>query len=328
MEITNRNVVTTVDGKRYQKASNMQSAGAGIVGLIAAGSVKDISNFTSSSALNSMKNMCKDSIDVETIKNAAKEAINLNGLRDKVDLLDINNSSSTVKCCFQHRVIEFPLVDAVDSAADSARKVNVENFGLKKAVLQELPQKFRRTKLGKIYTSILEKTFANGNNAAFFPKSNKIAVNFEKLGYSVFHEIGHSINKNCSKFWNVLQKSRTPFMLLGTSVIPLIAIFKRKKVEGEEPKNVVDKVTTFVKNNGGKLATLSFVPMVAEELKATARGNKLAKQLLNPAAYKKVLKSNRLGALTYIITALGTGLGVFIGSEVKDLLTKPKEVKA
>ena len=43
--------------------------------------------------------------------------------------------------------------------------------------------------------------------------------------------------------------------------------------------------------------------------------------------YKKVVKSNALGAASYIGVALLSGLAAFAGSKVRDALTTPKEVK-
>ena len=62
--------------------------------------------------------------------------------------------------------------------------------------------------------------------------------------------------------------------------------------------------------------------MLAEELKASQRGNKLAKELLSPELAKKVLKYNRYGAATYIVGALAATTAVAVGSKVKDWIYK------
>lgn len=111
----------------------------------------------------------------------------------------------------------------------------------------------------------------SGKNAFYNTVDKGIYINTEKIGLAGFHEIGHSINANSSKFWGKMQKMRK-FSLFAPLVIGAIAISKRKKAEGEEPNGVLDKVTTFIKNNAGKLTIASMLPMLAEELKATARG--------------------------------------------------------
>ena len=179
--------------------------------------------------------------------------------------------------------------------------------------------------LAEIKAEIYGAMFEQGYNAAYLPKGNKIAVSIENLGASAFHEMGHAMNKNQSTFWRSMQKLRAPMMITG-GILPTIALFKRKKVEGEEPKNQIDKATTFIKNNVGKLTTLAFVPIIAEELMATRRGNKLAKEFLTPDAFKKVKVTNRFGAASYICGAILAGLGAKVGSDVKDRIAKPKQI--
>ena len=165
----------------------------------------------------------------------------------------------------------------------------------------------------------------NGDNAGFVPKSNSVHINVEKLGTSGFHEIGHAINYNSSKFWKTMQKMRVPMMKVA-AFLPLVALFKRKKAEGEEPKGRFDIVTTFIKENVGKLTSLAFVPIILEELKASARGNKLAKEFCSPELHKQVVKSNRYGALTYVAMGIFAGVAAFAANKVRDAIAKPEEV--
>lgn len=164
-----------------------------------------------------------------------------------------------------------------------------------------------------------------GNNAFYLPKDKMIIVNLDKLGMSTFHEMGHAVNHNCSKFWKYVQKSRQPLLALA-GIMSTIALFKRPKADGEQPKNSFDKATTFIKNNVGKLVTLSFVPIVAEELMASHRGNKMAEKVLSKEMLAKVKKFNKLGAITYIATGLTMGLGAFVATKVRDEIAHPKEV--
>ena len=164
-----------------------------------------------------------------------------------------------------------------------------------------------------------------GRNAAFDFSSNQIFVNREKLGVATFHEMGHAVNCNFSKFWKFMQGLRLPCFGLG-GLLVTVALFKRKKVEGEEPNGFFDKTTTFIKNNIGKLTLATFVPIVAEELMATYRGNKMAKKVLSPELFQKVQKTNRFGAATYITSAIAVSLAAVIGSKVRDAIAKPKEI--
>lgn len=168
---------------------------------------------------------------------------------------------------------------------------------------------------------------SRGRNAVFLLNKNKIVLRKSKMGTAGFHELGHAINKNSSKFWKVVQKMRIPGMVL-TSAILFTALFKRKKAEGEEPKGIFDKTTTFVKENAGKLSLLAGLPVFAEEMMASFRGNKLAKQVLSPELYNKVLKTNKWSALIYASGFLATGLIGYLTSKTRDAVAKPKEIQS
>lgn len=187
---------------------------------------------------------------------------------------------------------------------------------------KNIPKKEFFNKLKKVTLKRVLAPYVNGNNAGFFSGKNRIFVNVDKFGTAVFHEIGHAINYNSSPFWKVIQKMRAP-LVYAPSAFLLVSLFKRKKLEGEEPKNGFDRATDFIKNNAGKLSMLAMVPVIAEELKATLRGNKMARQLCSPDLYKKVVKTNTLGAITYISAALLTGLSVYAAGKIKDSIAKP-----
>lgn len=159
----------------------------------------------------------------------------------------------------------------------------------------------------------------DGYNSFYVAKSNKILINTNKQSLAGFHEIGHAINNNSSKFWRTIIKTRG----LTTALpfwIAAIAICKRKKAEGETSTGAMDSATTFIKNNAGVLSLASSVPLIAEELKASQRGNKLAKELLSPDIAQKVIKSNRLGAMTYIVGAGAMALATVAGSKIRDFI--------
>ena len=165
-----------------------------------------------------------------------------------------------------------------------------------------------------------------GKNACYIPKANTIAVNKEKIGIAAMHEIGHAINKNISKFGNALQKMRNPFIMLG-SLVTIIAFTKRPKADGEKPKGFIDKATTFIKNNAGKLTFLSLVPLLMEEGLASLNAAKLEKSLLDAKSLKRMNKFNVIAWMTYFGLALGVGIGTKLGVKLKDKIAKPKEIK-
>ena len=164
-----------------------------------------------------------------------------------------------------------------------------------------------------------------GKNAGYIFETKQVLVNVDKIGLSAFHEMGHAVNQNFSKFWKSMQGLRIPMQNLSGLFI-LTALLKRKKAEGEEPKNGFDRATTFIKNNVGKLVALTFVPIIAEELMATHNGNKIAEKVLDKAMLKKVKNFNKVGAMTYIVGAILAGLAAVTGSKVRDAIAKPKEI--
>lgn len=196
--------------------------------------------------------------------------------------------------------------------------INVNENTPPNPIFEKLPNWLRKQ------LDFLEEAKA-GKNAFFQATDNQIVVNRNKLGTATFHEMGHAVNYNFSKFWKGMQGLRLPCMALG-GLLGTVALFKRKKVEGEEPNGFIDKTTTFIKNNVGKLVLLTSAPIVAEELMATHRGNKMAKKVLSPELFNKVKLTNRWGAATYITSAVGAALAAVAGSKIRDAIAKPKEI--
>ena len=287
--------MTTIitDNGQYKTPGFWTTAGAVIVGSAAQSAVANSNKCIARPILKKMKE-ASQSCDNKTLRAAINDAfINSNLFKNGVELLDVNEKAA--------------------------------NKELREALLNSLPKFLREKGPAEYIINILENIFKNGNNAAYLPKAKKIVVNIDKLGASAFHEMGHAINHNQSKIWKVIQGMRAPSMIAG-GVFALTALFKRKKIEGEQPVNTFDKVTTFVKDNVGKLVLASFVPIVSEELMATYRGNKMAKKLLPSEMFAKVKKTNRLGAVTYISSALLTALAAYSASKVRDKIAEPKKI--
>ncbi len=207
--------------------------------------------------------------------------------------------------------------------------VNVKNITDVKDINKAIPKWIKKfPQLEKIVKSKIEtakSAIVEGKNACFVPNTNKIYVNTDKMSYASFHEMGHALNKHASKIGKILQKSRQPGMLLA-GVAMLTAIFKRKKAEGEQPTGVVDKVTTFIKDNCGKLAFLGTLPTILEEGLASVKGAKLAKGVLSPKNYKLLNKFNGAAWLTYLGMGVGITAATVLASKVRDAIAKPEKV--
>ena len=287
-------IITTNDGTKYKK-SGIARRGAAVTTAGIAASAIVLAPMTPVGRLyvNGVRNL-NTNVDKNELRAAIDEALSSSNTGTKI--LDFSNKTP--------REIQKLYNDFL-----SQQEKNI-------------PKKEFFNKLKKVTLKRVLAPYVNGNNAGFFSGKNRIFVNVDKFGTAVFHEIGHAINYNSSPFWKVIQKMRVP-LVYAPSAFLMVSLFKRKKLEGEEPKNGFDRATDFIKNNAGKLSMLAMVPVIAEELKATLRGNKMARQLCSPDLYKKVVKTNTLGAITYISAALLTGLSVYAAGKIKDSIAKP-----
>lgn len=309
-------IITTDNNQQYQTANGWKTFGAIYAGSIASSAVTGISQPIALACMNKMQKLSQN-CDTVQLQNSINNTFNNSILpRKGVEFIEVApppESSNLIENIRQLLTKEKTL-----------EELHPKNPKLVKVFENATPKYIRKIPFFKdAYQELLISTMENGNNACYLPKGKKVIVNTQNLGLSAFHEMGHAINHNCTKFWKIMQKSRTPMKRLG-GLFALTALFKRKKLEGEEPKNIFDKATTFVKNNVGKLVTLTFIPMVAEELMASRRGNKMAAQVLPKDMLKKVKMSNRLGAVTYITAAVVSGAGAYLASKVRDNIAKPK----
>jgi len=288
----NDSIISTNDGRCYQKPGFTANAKA-IAAATTTGTLVMLAVAPAESrCLNDMAKISQ-STDTGVYRKGLSEALKKAGLEGKVGILDLNPSSG--------------IMGPFDFLPDKIKNNKVFKYLLEKLQLDPVS------------------AAKNGKNSFFSYEINSILTNMEKMGASGFHEIGHAINYNKSKFWRILQKSRMPLLSLS-GLFMTIPLFTRKKAEGEQPKGFLDKTAAFIKENTGKLTIAAFIPVIAEELRATKRGNALAKQILSPENFKKVVKINRLGAISYTIGALFSGLAAFTMNKVRDKFAAPKEI--
>lgn len=225
-------------------------------------------------------------------------------------------------------------LDAIKTTGLNKKGVEILNADVasKEAILEVIKkeygggiQKFMPKYLKNKQTDNMVYQVFNGMNSFFAPKSNKIITSDTNILAS-FHEIGHAMNKNMGTFSKALQSARNLSLLVLP--ITLVALLKTKKADNEKPKNGIDKAGDFVKKNAGKLTFAALLPMVLEEGLASIKGNKIAKQSLDSALYKKVAKSNALGFVTYAGLAILSGVGIHFGVKLKDKIAQNKANKA
>ena len=286
-------VIVSNDGSQWKKPTAITTAGAIAAGSMAQGIFTSAGDLCVTPIMGKMRSINKGT-DKVIISQALKDALEKSGLKDKVELVEFSSKNN------YKNLAEF-------------YKDFIKNFKTMTPL-----ERFSEMNMG---------LFREGFNAGFSPILNQVLINTEKMGLAGFHEIGHAINFNNSKFWKGLHLYNAVKMPMAlTTVLSLTALFKRKKAEGEQVHGLGDKTATFIKNNVGKLTLLTMIPVVAEEIKATLRGNKLAKELLSPENYNKVVKSNRLGAITYVLLALFMSGGAYLANRIKDSIAKPTKV--
>lgn len=279
----------------YKKPKTGTIIGGVVVGSIIQNVVAAPKNIIASQCMSEMRKLSKALTEDEfkLVEKATKETIENSGLSQKG-------------------------VSIIKATAENTNEINnimIEEMQ-KNIVLKFLPEKVNKF-IGKIFGSIIK----SGENAIYAMKANKILLPEKELSLAFFHEAGHAANANLSTVGKILQKSRMAAIL--AIPISLIALWKTKKAPGKEPKSGIDKTTTFIKENAGKLTFATVIPILIEEALATAKGNNFAKKLLNPELAKKVSKSNALGFTTYIGLATLSSLGVYLGVKVKDAIAKP-----
>lgn len=210
-----------------------------------------------------------------------------------------------------------------DIPVSVGKLVAEENNIYKKMAKLDIPS--LQASLQAIYREI-GKVFTKGQNACYLQKSNKIVINSEKIGYAGFHEIGHAINKQFSKSGKFLQSLRIPAMLTSLA-LPVFALATNKRTEENPPQTKWQKTKNYVKENVGKLTTLLYLPIVAEECIASARGQKLAKSVLPKELMKNVTKTHILGASSYVACAAIVGVSAFAANKVRDAVVNKMESK-
>lgn len=156
---------------------------------------------------------------------------------------------------------------------------------------------------------------------------NIIGLPEREFSLPAFHEIGHAANNHLSKIGKALQKSRALSMVYLPFAISMIALSKIKKSPEQKPKGTMDKTTTFIENNAGKLTFLATLPMLIEEGMASIKGIKFAEKAgLPKELLAKVIKANKIAYLTYLGTALAASIGIYLGVKVKNAIAKPQPV--
>ena len=241
-----------------------------------------------------------------------------------------------------------PDVDTFEHTKEVASKIledtGLKSKGVKINFIDESTESLNRLKevistetkqtnaLGRRMSSNYFETFKEGANAAFFPKANEVVVHSKNLYTSVYHEIGHAMNKNGNIFTKALQKARviTPF---GVSVLAPVflsvgLLHKVDKAKRKEEKSKMVRTVDFVSNNAGQLTLASYLPMLTEEGLASFRGIKEAAKHLSKDVVKGLTKNYARAWGTYAAGAAVISAGVALGIAGANKMREKNSVKS
>lgn len=174
---------------------------------------------------------------------------------------------------------------------------------------------------GKIKRMI--KLVSKGKNAFYHPFSKQIVINKKDFSFAAFHEMGHAINANKNIWTKLLHYGSYSSMFIAPFIVGL-GLMKGKKQDGQKQEGFADRTGMFIKDNCGKLAFMSVIPLLAEEGIASIRGYNLAKNTLKQPLLNKLCKAYGLAWCTYLSTAVIIGAGANLAIRVKDKITQNK----
>jgi hypothetical protein len=249
----------------------------------------------------------KIGLEIKTIQGGGfkpyiEKALKQNGLENKLNVIDLNTSNA-------------------EAVKKQLGLTNIKSNATSKIIyhLMRLPNNI---------TKSFNRTL-NGANAFFSTKHNAVVCNFDKFGAPIFHEIGHKLNSQSKNFFvKTLSKIRNPLAVFGTIGVSTVAMLTKPKSERKETKGI-GKLNGFIKDNCGLIATGMMLPLTIEEIIASVKGGKIAKETgLTGDLLKKVQKAHKISMASYIAGALATGLGVYLASKLRDYICNFNKNKA
>ena len=170
----------------------------------------------------------------------------------------------------------------------------------------------------------------NGTNAFFMPSKNSVVINTSKFAVVIPHELGHAQNYNSNKFYNkMIRGLRKPCVKIAPLIL-LTGLLTPQKTKEEKPKNNLEKVDNFVKQNCGILMSLTLLPVILEEALASINAKKMVKSHLPDNLLRHMSKMNLVGFSSYVFGALLTGIAATTAVFLRDKIagSKPEEAKS
>jgi len=233
--------------------------------------------------------------ELKEVREAAYKAFGKTGLKDKgIDIINITENN------------KFDALDQItnEAKADFARRTKFQKLGL---YIQAGMSKL----LNPVGTETLVDAVASCQTAGYLPTIKKFIINMDSAPDFIFHEMGHALTDKYGNFLSKFNIKSRFYVLALAPVFLLTSLIKTpNKNKDEKPEGVVDKTTTFIKNNCGKLVAATFIPILIDEALASIKGQKLAKEFIQSKSILDGLKSTHLKAYSTYLLATGLFGGV------------------
>ena len=229
--------------------------------------------------------------ELQQVREAAYKAFDKTGLKDKgIGIINITDNN------------KFDALDQIkqEAKADFAKRTKLQKLGL---YIQAGMSKL----LNPVSTETLVNAIAKCETAGYLPTIKKFIINMDSAPDLLFHEMGHALTDKYGNFLSKFNIKSRFYVLALAPVFLLTSLIKSpKKNKDEKTEGVVDKTTTFIKNNCGKLVTATFIPILIDEALASIKGQKLAKEFITSKSILDGLKKTHLKAYSTYLFAAGS----------------------
>lgn len=199
---------------------------------------------------------------------------------------------------------------------------------LDKQLKPSIPNEIFRNMLVSDKTKSHLYSFITGVNAAYNGATNtiKFADNFVAAAP---HEAGHAVIANSKNIGKWIDDARYLILrgkIIRTALILGLLTRKHKQEDGKR-LTFTQKTENAVHDNLGWIVSALTLPTLINEYQASHISEKYMKKFLPKNLYSKVVKNNRLGLSTYIVSTLALGPCAALGVKVKDKISEKIQSK-
>lgn len=236
----------------------------------------------------------------------------------------------------EHRKFSNPKREVITKFAHDAMELSIaRKFGvkihdlavipIKDKALEETPKLFQETY--KKFSPLYKTAFGKGSHYTAYAlgkfgrrqiNANEILVNLKEMPGQVFHELGHAINSNSSKFWKAIQGS-APICVFGAVFFAVFGALSKNSVSKKENGELTkaQKVNNFIRKHSAILSIGLMAPAIIEEIVAAKKGKIYTTSYCKTKEYAKQINkasdfhlASHLATLFAIPVAGNVALGI------------------